>query len=70
MAPKNVRYLLFLPSVGNLKEACQAVASYLLFYPDDEVMLDNMKYYRSLPKVTNDYFTPREVGTQASTTNL
>lgn len=41
-----------------LKETCRSVASYLLFYPEDETMLSNMEYYRSLPKVQNDYFKP------------
>lgn len=45
---------------GNLHAACQAVASYLLFLPDDESMLSNMRYYESLPKVQGDYLTPRE----------
>lgn len=48
-------------SVGNLRKACEAVASYLLFYPDDETMLSNMRYYSSLPKVQDTFFEPREV---------
>ncbi|KAH1022924.1 prolyl 3-hydroxylase 2 isoform X1 [Dendroctonus ponderosae] len=44
----------------NLYAACQAVASYLLFLPDDESMLANMEYYQKLPKVQDSFFTPRE----------
>lgn len=47
--------------MGNLKAACAAVASYLLFLPADETMLHNKDYYNSQPKVQEEYFTPREV---------
>jgi len=47
--------------VGNLKAACAAVASYLLFLPADETMLHNKDYYSSQPKVKEEYFIPREV---------
>jgi len=47
--------------VGNLKAACAAVASYLLFLPADETMLHNKDYYNSQPKVKEEYFMPREV---------
>lgn len=46
--------------LGNLKAACAAVASYLLFLPADETMLHNKDYYSSQPKVKEEYFTPRE----------
>lgn len=48
-------------AVGKMKEACKATASYLLFYPNDETMMSNIKYYKKLPKVEEDFFTPREV---------
>ncbi|CAH0562145.1 unnamed protein product [Brassicogethes aeneus] len=61
LLPSHYHYLQYAYfKMGNIKEACQAVASYLLFFPDDETMLDNMKYYRSLPKVDNEDFRPRE----------
>jgi hypothetical protein len=44
-----------------LEKACEAVASYLMFYPADETMLSNKKYYMKLPKVKKDFFTPRKV---------
>ncbi|PNF23098.1 hypothetical protein B7P43_G09122, partial [Cryptotermes secundus] len=46
--------------VGNLRKACEAVASYLMFYPADETMMNNKEYYFKLPKVEKDFFTPRE----------
>lgn len=46
--------------LGNLKAACAAVASYLLFLPADEAMLHNKDYYSSQPKIKEQYFTPRE----------
>ena len=56
---KNFYCFLFL--VGNLKDAGAAVASYLLFYPDDDTMLENKDYYGRLPKANVDLFTPRPV---------
>ncbi|XP_044257307.1 prolyl 3-hydroxylase 1-like [Tribolium madens] len=44
---------------GDLKAACAAVASYLLFYPNDETMLENKKFYSKLPKASDDFFIPR-----------
>lgn len=48
-------------SVGKLREACRAVASHLLFYPNDVKMKNNMEYYIKLPKVDESYFSPRPV---------
>lgn len=45
--------------MGNLAKAFEAVASYLLFYPDDETMLENQRFYLTLPDVTEDMFRPR-----------
>ncbi|XP_031334109.1 prolyl 3-hydroxylase 1-like isoform X1 [Photinus pyralis] len=49
---------------GNLKSACQAAASYVLFYPNDDTMRSNMEYYKKLPKVDNSFFTPRPEAVQ------
>ncbi|XP_034172904.2 prolyl 3-hydroxylase 2 isoform X1 [Osmia lignaria lignaria] len=46
--------------LGNLKAACTAVESYLLFDPADETMLQNKEYYKSQPKVKDEYFTSRQ----------
>lgn len=51
-------------SVGEIKSTCQAVESYLLFYPADETMLNNKEYYKKLPKVEmqqDEYFAARPV---------
>lgn len=48
---------------GNFLAACEAVASYLLFVPDDGTMLNNMRYYRKQPKAQEEYFIPRKVST-------
>ncbi|KAF7287698.1 hypothetical protein GWI33_003341 [Rhynchophorus ferrugineus] len=45
---------------GNFLAACEAVASYLLFVPDDETMLNNMRYYIKQPKAQKEYFIPRK----------
>ncbi|CAH1103258.1 unnamed protein product [Psylliodes chrysocephalus] len=61
LLPSHYHYLQYAYyKTGNLKAACQAVASYLRFYPDDETMLDNLRYYSKQPKVQEDYFHPRE----------
>ncbi|XP_066996710.2 prolyl 3-hydroxylase 1 isoform X2 [Anabrus simplex] len=46
--------------VGMLKKACEAVESYLLFYPADETMIKNKKFYLSQSEVKKTYFVPRE----------
>ncbi|XP_018335670.1 prolyl 3-hydroxylase 1-like [Agrilus planipennis] len=43
----------------NYQATCAAVASYLLFFPDDQVMRSNMNYYLQLPEVEDYFFTPR-----------
>ncbi|CAG2056062.1 unnamed protein product [Timema podura] len=47
-------------TVKNLQKACEAVSSYLLFFPNDETMLSNKKFYLTMPKVKPEYFTPRK----------
>ncbi|XP_057671498.1 cartilage-associated protein-like [Diorhabda carinulata] len=65
LLPSHYHYLQYAYyKLGNLKAACQAVASYLLFYPDDETMLDNMRYYYKQPKIQKDYFHPRDEATR------
>ncbi|XP_017889080.1 prolyl 3-hydroxylase 1-like isoform X2 [Ceratina calcarata] len=45
--------------LGNLKAACSAVESYLLFEPMDETMLHNKEYYTAQPKTKQQDFIPR-----------
>jgi len=51
----SIQYIL----VGDLFKACQAVASYQLFSPEDETMTSNKEFYLSLPEVTETMFEPR-----------
>ncbi|XP_076280012.1 prolyl 3-hydroxylase 1 isoform X2 [Lasioglossum baleicum] len=44
----------------NLKAACNAVGTYLLFDPVHETMLQNRKYYSTQPMVKEQYFQPRK----------
>lgn len=43
-----------------LRKSCEAVASYLLFHPNDTVMLENKQFYNGVKGVQQDWFTPRE----------
>lgn len=61
LLPSHYHYLQYAYyKVGNMRMACEAVASYLLFIPKDETMLTNMEYYKKLPKVEKQYFKPRK----------
>ncbi|XP_043256674.1 prolyl 3-hydroxylase 1-like [Colletes gigas] len=46
--------------LGNLKAACAAMESYLLFDPNDEPMLQNRKYYNDQPKIADEHCLPRQ----------
>ncbi|XP_044752189.1 prolyl 3-hydroxylase 1-like [Coccinella septempunctata] len=60
LLPSHYHYLQYAYyKVGNLRMACEAVASFLLFVPDDETMLSNKEYYMKLPKVEKTFFKPR-----------
>lgn len=45
--------------MGNIEKACGAAASYLLFFPNDETMIENKNYYMSLGNVNESMFVPR-----------
>lgn len=45
--------------MGNIEKACAAAASFLMFFPEDETMLENKIFYLSLENVTESMFTPR-----------
>ena len=47
-------------NVGDLRKACSAVASYLLFLPTDKTMLYNKLYYTDKKEAKEEYFIPRE----------
>lgn len=44
-----------------MKKACEAVASYLVVNPEDEVQHHNKQYYLSQQLATEDIFVPRKV---------
>nr|CAD7594767.1 unnamed protein product [Timema genevievae] len=61
LLPSHYHFLQFAYyKVKNLQKACEAVSSYLLFFPNDETMLSNKKFYLTMPKVKPEYFTPRK----------
>ncbi|KAF5293323.1 hypothetical protein FQR65_LT10988 [Abscondita terminalis] len=65
LLPSHYHYLQFAYfKTNNLKAACQAAASYVLFYPNDDTMRSNMQFYKNLPKVEENFFTPRPEAVQ------
>nr|XP_022901177.1 prolyl 3-hydroxylase 1-like [Onthophagus taurus] len=58
--PSHYHYLQYAYfKTDKLKEACAAVETYLMFYPNDEVMMSNKEYYLKLD-VKKEWFKPRE----------
>lgn len=58
-------FLLYCCLVNDLKNAVPCVASYMLFDPSDEVMKNNVEYYRYHREkfgLSDEDFLPREVG--------
>lgn len=45
--------------MGDFFKTCQAVASYQLFFPEDEMMASNKQFYLTLPEVDESMFKPR-----------
>lgn len=65
LLPSHYHYLQYVYfKNNNLKSACQAAASYVLFYPNDVTMRNNIEYYKKLPKVESNFFTPRPEAVQ------
>lgn len=48
-------------SVGNLKNASQCAGTYKMFRPDDDVMAENIEFYKSQANITDNDFNPRQV---------
>ncbi|XP_034231113.1 prolyl 3-hydroxylase 1-like [Thrips palmi] len=58
--PLHYNYLQFSYfKLGRLKDACEAAATYLMFLPADEMMLENIAYYKALPKFKTSMLQPR-----------
>ena len=50
-------------TVGNYTQAIECAKTYLLFFPDDEVMSQNLAYYTAmLGEEEASSISPREVG--------
>ncbi|CAB3369515.1 Hypothetical predicted protein [Cloeon dipterum] len=61
LLPSHYHYLQYSYfKVDKLMEAIEAAVSYLLFYPEDKDMLENVKYYKSLPNANPELFKPRK----------
>lgn len=59
--PSHFHYLQFAYwKNSQTKKACEAVATYLLFYPEDDTMLYNKKFYRDTFDLEEVIFTPRK----------
>ncbi|XP_037920460.1 cartilage-associated protein-like [Hermetia illucens] len=63
--PSMFNYLQFAYyNIGKLVEASQCAASYLLFYPDHEEMLNNVEYYKEAYKgKSKKFLKPRQTAT-------
>lgn len=61
MLKKTLSILHFVSPEEETRKACEAVASYLVLRPEDEVQNRNMEFYQSLDEVTEDMFVPRKV---------
>lgn len=46
-------------TVGDPEKAAESVASYLLFHPDDAIMLANKQFYTIEYNLTDTHFVPR-----------
>lgn len=55
---------------GQVEAACRAVASFLLFEPNNEEMKFNKGFYANLENVTDAYFKPRTVSIESAILNF
>ncbi|GLG97441.1 Uncharacterized protein GBIM_04206 [Gryllus bimaculatus] len=61
MLPSHYHYLQYsYYKVSKLQKACEAVESYLLFFPNEETMIKNKEFYSQYLNGNMDYFVPRE----------
>lgn len=57
--PSHYHYLQFAYyKLGNLEKACEAVATYIIFHPDDQTMLHNKEFYSLQNEAAVNYFKP------------
>ena len=53
-------------TAGDLENAARCTETYLLFLPENEVMLGNKNFYGKRDGIRLDYFTPRKVNINTS----
>ncbi|XP_055382658.1 cartilage-associated protein-like [Condylostylus longicornis] len=46
--------------IGEIEKAVKCVSSYLLLHPESVDMLETLRYYKTIPNITEKYFQPRE----------
>ena len=63
-------YFLFYHPVGDAKNASKCAGTYLLMLPDDEVMIENIEYYKNQTNITDTDFNPRQVSTENHLFNI
>lgn len=62
LLPSSFHYLQFaFYKDDQVSAACEAVGTYLLFFPEDETMLKNKKFYQEKYKLADVFFTPDKV---------
>lgn len=44
-----------------VKKAVECAMTYLLYHPDDEVMLNNIRHYKEVEGIKDEDFVPRQV---------
>ncbi|XP_059608290.1 prolyl 3-hydroxylase 1-like [Phlebotomus argentipes] len=59
--PSHYEYLQFSYfNVGNLEQAIKCTMTYLLFFPENEVMLENLEFYKNHPEAKEEFFAVRK----------
>ncbi|GAB0099517.1 hypothetical protein DMENIID0001_153890 [Sergentomyia squamirostris] len=63
--PSHYEYLQFsYYNIGNLEQAIKCMVTYLLFFPDNEMMLENLDFYKNHPDAKDDFFQVRKEALQ------
>ncbi|XP_055705421.1 prolyl 3-hydroxylase 1-like [Phlebotomus papatasi] len=58
--PSHYEYLQFSYfNIGHIEEAIKCTVTYLLFFPENQMMLDNLEFYKKHPEAKDDFFTVR-----------
>ena len=57
----------FVWSAGNLKKAAECATTYLLYHPEHEVMLGNIKHYKEMEGISEEDFVARQVNKVSKT---